>query len=93
MGTVNFVIYMREDLQPEVKEKIAGWNLADVIKQLNIPEGKISSHGKDTATITGTSNAVAASLKMTLSQWCVIESYVQNHPKITPHMGPLARGG
>jgi hypothetical protein len=92
MSTTNFIIYMREDLKPEVRAKIEGWNLSDVIKQLNIPEGKVTAYGKDTATITGTSNAVGASIKMTMGQWCVVESYVEVHPRITANLGPVARG-
>lgn len=93
MLTTNFVIYLREDLKPEIKENIVGWNLSDVIKQLNIPDGKITAYGKDTATITGTSNSVGASLKMTMGQWCVVESYVEYHPRITANLGQVTRGG
>jgi len=93
MSKTNFVIYVREDLKPEIKEKISGWNLSDVIKQLNIPDGKITGYGKDVVTITETTNAVGASLKMTMGQWCVVESFVEVHPKITANLGPVARGG
>ena len=93
MSLTNFVVYMRDDLKPDVRAKISGWNLSDVIKQLNIPEGKITAYGKDTVTITGTTNAVAASIKMTMGQWCMIESFVEVHPRITANLGPIARGG
>jgi len=93
MGTTNFIVYLREDIKPEDKAKISGWNLSDVVKQLGIPEGKIVGHGKDTVTVSETSNAVGASLKMTLGQWCVVESFVEVHPRITKNLGPLASGG
>ncbi len=84
---------MREDLKPEDKAKIAGWNLSDIVKQFNIPVGKVTGHGKDIVTINETDNRVGASLKMLLSQFCIVETYVEVHPKLNKNLGPIARGG
>jgi hypothetical protein len=92
VGNVNIVVYVKETLTEAEKAQIKSIKLIDVIKQLGIPVGRPVAIDDHTVAIFETDNFVAATLRMTLLNWCSIESFAEQHPRLNPYLGTLAKG-
>jgi hypothetical protein len=91
-GNTNVIVYVKSDLTQQQYEQAKNMVLGDIIKQLNIPVGFIQPIDNYCVVINSTDNFVAASLKMNLRDWCKVETFQDVHPRLNPHVGPLARG-
>ena len=92
-NNINYIVYIRDNLTPAVRKSIANWDLYSIVSNLNIPVGVVKKYSNDVVTVTSTNNIVGASIKLVLAQWCIVESFVENHPKINPNLGEPVQGG
>jgi hypothetical protein len=92
-GNVNVIVYVKEALTEAQQKQISNAKLVDIIRQLRIPVGRIEAIDDKTVAIFETDNFVMASVKTTLLDWCKVESFTEVHPRLTPNLGALTRGG
>jgi hypothetical protein len=92
-GNVNVIVYVKETLTEAQQKQINNAKLVDIIRQLRIPVGRIEAIDDKTVAIFETDNFVMASVKTTLLDWCKVESFTEVHPRLTPNLGALTRGG
>lgn len=91
-GNVNIIIYIKDTLNESEKKQIQSSKLIDIIRQLRIPVGRIESIDDNAVAILESDNFVMASVKTTLGRWCKVETFFNVHPRLTPNVGPLAKG-
>jgi hypothetical protein len=91
-GNVNVIVYVKETLTEAQEKQISNAKLVDVIRQLRIPVGTVEAIDDKTVAVYGTDNFVMASLKTALLDWCKVESFTEQHPRLNPNLGTLARG-
>ena len=92
-GNVNVIVYVKETLTEAQQKQINNAKLVDIIRQLRIPVGRIEAIDDKTVAIFETDNFVMATVKTTLLDWCKVESFAEVHPRLTPNLGSLTRGG
>ena len=92
-GNVNVIVYVKETLTEAQQKQINNAKLVDIIRQLRIPVGRIEAIDDKTVAIFETDNFVMATVKTTLLDWCKVESFAEVHPRLTPNLGALTRGG
>ncbi len=91
-GNVNLIVYVREKLNESELSQIKNSKLIDVVRQLGIPVGTPEAIDDRTVAVYNSDNFVAASLKMSIGKWCVVETFTEQHPRLNPNLGNLARG-
>lgn len=91
-GNVNVIVYVKESLTESQTKQISSIKLVDVVRQLGVPVGTVEAIDDRAVAIYATDNFVMASLKKTLFEWCKVESFTEQHPRLNPNLGNLARG-
>lgn len=91
---VNFVIYEKRGLPPEDATKARSMKLIDVVKQLQ-PEGTLQEKTDAQGTVViirNTTNFSAARIKRVLYEWFVVESFINDHPRVNGVNNKSPRG-
>lgn len=91
-GNVNIIVYVKDTLTESQAKQIQSAKLVDVVRQLQIPVGTVEAIDDKAVAIYNSDNFVMASIKLTLADWCKVESFTEQHPRITPNLGDLAKG-
>lgn len=91
-GNVNIIIYVKDTLTESQAKQIQNAKLVDIVRQLQIPVGRVEAIDDKAVAIYETDNFVMASVKLTLVDWCKVESFTEQHPRLNPNLGNLARG-
>lgn len=91
-GNVNVIVYVKDTLTESQAKQIQNAKLVDIVRQLGIPVGRVEAIDDKTVAIFETDNFVMAAVKTTLIDWCKVESFTEVHPRLTPNLGPLAKG-
>jgi len=91
-GNVNVIVYVKENLTESQAKQISNAKLVDIIRQIGVPVGRVEAIDDKTVAIYETDNFVMAAVKTTLIDWCKVESFTEQHPRLNPNLGTLARG-
>jgi hypothetical protein len=91
-GNVNIVVYVRDKLNESDISQIRNIKLIDVIRQLGSIKGDVKIISDHVVAVYNTDNFYAATLKLSMGRWCSVETFAENHVKLTPNLGTLARG-